>query len=90
VRESAARRSRLTPPSPPDAHSGHTPFERTKEDAEEAPRGIERPGQIGTALARGLSSAAPSMHGAADPGDGRYWARTSDPQLVELVLSQLS
>jgi hypothetical protein len=23
-------------------------------------------------------------------GDGRYWARTSDPQLVELVLSQLS
>jgi hypothetical protein len=22
--------------------------------------------------------------------DGRYWARTSDPQLVELVLSQLS
>jgi hypothetical protein len=24
------------------------------------------------------------------PRDGRYWARTSDPQLVELVLSQLS
>jgi hypothetical protein len=24
------------------------------------------------------------------PGSGRYWARTSDPQLVELVLSQLS
>jgi hypothetical protein len=23
-------------------------------------------------------------------GGGRYWARTSDPQLVELVLSQLS
>src|SRR3954453_22582403 len=23
-------------------------------------------------------------------GNGRYWARTSDPQLVELVLSQLS
>jgi catechol 2,3-dioxygenase-like lactoylglutathione lyase family enzyme len=23
-------------------------------------------------------------------GSGRYWARTSDPQLVELVLSQLS
>jgi hypothetical protein len=23
-------------------------------------------------------------------GYGRYWARTSDPQLVELVLSQLS
>ena len=23
-------------------------------------------------------------------GDGRNWARTSDPQLVELVLSQLS
>jgi hypothetical protein len=22
--------------------------------------------------------------------NGRYWARTSDPQLVELVLSQLS
>ncbi len=26
----------------------------------------------------------------AGPFDGRYWARTSDPQLVELVLSQLS
>jgi hypothetical protein len=26
----------------------------------------------------------------ADGEDGRYWARTSDPQLVELVLSQLS
>jgi integrase len=26
----------------------------------------------------------------ADDADGRYWARTSDPQLVELVLSQLS
>ena len=26
----------------------------------------------------------------ADSEDGRYWARTSDPQLVELVLSQLS
>ena len=26
----------------------------------------------------------------ADREDGRYWARTSDPQLVELVLSQLS
>ena len=25
-----------------------------------------------------------------DCGSGRYWARTSDPQLVELVLSQLS
>jgi integrase len=25
-----------------------------------------------------------------DSEDGRYWARTSDPQLVELVLSQLS
>ena len=28
--------------------------------------------------------------GQGDPSDGRYWARTSDPQLVELVLSQLS
>ena len=26
----------------------------------------------------------------ADSESGRYWARTSDPQLVELVLSQLS
>jgi hypothetical protein len=25
-----------------------------------------------------------------DQGDGRYWARTSDLQLVELALSQLS
>jgi len=29
-------------------------------------------------------------HSQADSEDGRYWARTSDPQLVELVLSQLS
>jgi integrase len=29
-------------------------------------------------------------HNQADCEDGRYWARTSDPQLVELVLSQLS
>jgi len=25
-----------------------------------------------------------------ETGDGRYWARTSDLQLVELALSQLS
>lgn len=31
----------------------------------------------------------PSIH-EGSRGDGRYWARTSDPQLVELVLSQLS
>ena len=30
-----------------------------------------------------------NISGCADR-DGRYWARTSDPQLVELVLSQLS
>ena len=29
-------------------------------------------------------------HGERGFEDGRYWARTSDPQLVELVLSQLS
>ena len=29
-------------------------------------------------------------HASAENDDGRYWARTSDPQLVELVLSQLS
>jgi hypothetical protein len=29
-------------------------------------------------------------HDSAESDDGRYWARTSDPQLVELVLSQLS
>jgi hypothetical protein len=29
-------------------------------------------------------------HGSEASEDGRYWARTSDPQLVELVLSQLS
>jgi len=28
--------------------------------------------------------------GQTDSENGRYWARTSDPQLVELVLSQLS
>jgi hypothetical protein len=32
----------------------------------------------------------PARVSQADSGDGRYWARTSDPQLVELVLSQLS
>jgi integrase len=32
----------------------------------------------------------PSRVNQADSEDGRYWARTSDPQLVELVLSQLS
>ena len=29
-------------------------------------------------------------HAQADSEDGRYWARTSDPQLVELALYQLS
>ena len=29
-------------------------------------------------------------HNQAVSENGRYWARTSDPQLVELVLSQLS
>ncbi len=32
----------------------------------------------------------PAQVNQADSGGGRYWARTSDPQLVELVLSQLS
>jgi integrase len=32
----------------------------------------------------------PEQVNQADSGGGRYWARTSDPQLVELVLSQLS
>ena len=32
----------------------------------------------------------PARVNQADSEDGRYWARTSDPQLVELVLSQLS
>jgi len=32
----------------------------------------------------------PEGHNQAVSEDGRYWARTSDPQLVELVLSQLS
>ena len=35
----------------------------------------------------GLSNKKALMQGFSD---GRYWARTSDPQLVELVLSQLS
>ena len=34
--------------------------------------------------------ASPEGLNQADSEDGRYWARTSDPQLVELVLSQLS
>jgi hypothetical protein len=42
-------------------------------------------------LIRGVAqteSESPALAGLS--GDGRYWARTSDPQLVELVLSQLS
>jgi integrase len=36
------------------------------------------------------ASGRPEGRPTADSWDGRYWARTSDPQLVELVLSQLS
>ena len=43
----------------------------------------------GTPASTTLSSETkPRLSGAF--GGGRYWARTSDPQLVELVLSQLS
>jgi integrase len=38
----------------------------------------------------GGGEADPARVNQADSEDGRYWARTSDPQLVELVLSQLS
>ena len=38
-----------------------------------------------------LDYPARALSRAASNGEsGRYWARTSDPQLVELVLSQLS
>jgi hypothetical protein len=37
-----------------------------------------------------MPEAEPEGLNQADSEDGRYWARTSDPQLVELVLSQLS
>jgi hypothetical protein len=40
-------------------------------------------------LQRPHGSTMPLPHGARYR-NGRYWARTSDPQLVELVLSQLS
>ena len=40
-------------------------------------------------LARLARSTKGFPHGQAGQ-NGRYWARTSDPQLVELVLSQLS
>jgi hypothetical protein len=33
---------------------------------------------------------APRSGAGLQSANGRYWARTSDPQLVELVLSQLS
>jgi integrase len=42
--------------------------------------------ESGTTNASGSQDRPPE----ADSEDGRYWARTSDPQLVELVLSQLS
>jgi hypothetical protein len=37
-----------------------------------------------------MASAKPKPKPNFDRRSGRYWARTSDPQLVELVLSQLS
>ncbi len=40
------------------------------------------------AVRRGIASSITRCQN--DNGNGRYWARTSDPQLVELVLSQLS
>ena len=57
-------------------------------------RGATAPGGVGQECATGprgtrrMTSYKPLNHAAC--GDGRYWARTSDPQLVELVLSQLS
>ena len=53
-----------------------------------------RPGPFGPGLGHALAAAAfvenesPAFAGLSV--SGRYWARTSDPQLVELVLSQLS
>src|SRR5690349_12174079 len=40
--------------------------------------------------ARTASDAAQEAAGKGNEGGGRYWTRTSDPQLVELVLYQLS
>ncbi len=56
-------------------------------------------GEVGTGVCTRRAFPARATHvtrstkgfpgGQAGP-NGRYWARTSDPQLVELVLSQLS
>jgi hypothetical protein len=52
-------------------------------------RAFREPERVFEAI--GLSEqATPSSPAAGRPPNGRYWARTSDPQLVELVLSQLS
>ena len=62
-------------------------------------RGIQITAPFSTAAiaaARGRNVDDAPLPPAANPllervcGSGRYWARTSDPQLVELVLSQLS
>ncbi len=55
-------------------------MERIRGDASVMPRPQPVPGQN----TEGPANADPSSE------SGRYWARTSDPQLVELVLSQLS
>ncbi len=55
-------------------------MERIRGDASVMPRPQPVPGQN----TEGPAKAGPSSE------SGRYWARTSDPQLVELVLSQLS
>ena len=51
---------------------------------------FERPGQLTGPKATSAGRWASIAHCQIDNVSGRYWARTSDPQLVELVLSQLS
>src|SRR5262245_48175621 len=62
--------------------------ESVREPPEPAPCEIQR--SAAAALARGESpSYLDELPGERPRGSGgRYWARTSDPQLVELVLSQ--
>ncbi len=49
-------------------------------------------GALATSSGSGASSRTPfrAEKRSGARSSGRYWARTSDPQLVELVLSQLS
>jgi hypothetical protein len=79
--------------------NGHRPLDNMKGPGH-LEYGVDRKDQPSTRDAPSTETYAPGpaadgvtpmkQTGAAGLFYGRYWARTSDPQLVELVLSQLS